>query len=82
MSDLVILTNVRCQSKTSEKINAFIATAARKETGTVGLKGLKAFYITNFILYLYAFCFENTVHELSLVTFSPKLKYPLEEKER
>lgn len=82
MSDSVIHINVCCQSKFSEKINAFIATAARKEIGSVELKGLKAFYTTNLILYLYAFYLENSVHELSAAIFSPKLKYPFDERER
>lgn len=55
MSDSVIHMNVCCQSKFSEKIKAFITTAARKEIGTVELKGLKGFYPTNLILYLYPF---------------------------
>lgn len=43
-----------CQSKFIEKMNAFIATAARKDTDVVELKGLKPFYITNLVLYLLA----------------------------
>lgn len=50
MSDSVIHINC-CQSKFIEKMNAFIAAAARKDIGVVELKGLKSFYITNLILY-------------------------------
>lgn len=82
MSDSVIHINVCCQSKFSEKINAFIATATRKEIGTVELKGLKAFYTTNLLLYQYAFYPENSVHEFSVAIFLPKLKYSFDERER